>query len=1060
MKEKMLLFAAMIAAALLLAGCQDDISVPTDGSVSKVFTASIEQEFTKATLTSDFKTEWNAYDQIKINGVWYEATPLADATQATFTCLESDEAKAPYYATFPTDLQMGAGYLYFPSVQHFRGSFNTAMYAESNTTSLVFHNICGVLDFALKGTAKVRSIEVQANEPICGRSEMLDPVTVNLTGNGTKVTLECDWDIEMKEDEPTHFYIYLPPGNYSKGLKVSVFDSDGNVFIQTTTKDITIERNNLYRFDWAPKFERVVPLIPISELVIQPGEGGRFDVEYSSAASLSVQTSEDWLRYEGQGDGFLKFSTDYNYCPERKATVTLTDQATKAAPVSFEVIQDESNFRKGLMMIYNAMGKGANWDYSASGGIYAEGLRRWGTDAPFNTWQGVEGLPAFFRIYFVKERGHNLEGELPDCFDLFGDELYEFQLTEQDGITGTLPPSFASLTRLQGLLCMGSSMTSLPDLFADMKDLRTVSFCHNFSMTGPLPEHLAQNDDMDQLWLNANDFTGDVPESYLKHASKKHARSEEMLLNLRGNRLSGKYPDFGEDNFRNSLNFVQQKGYGFDMTGRPMKAFNLSITPKDVITGKDVIVTDVAKANKYTVVIHWTTWCPFAVTLMPRLSKLYDKYHKDGLEVIAFATMMGQDGPDRLTTIREKGYDKWINLDSDNMVYAHDESLYYNQFSPFATVIDQDNNVVFSCVGNGAGVIDPVEHRFGYAASVDLIPFLESVFGPADEEVYSSTDYSQDGKVTTIQTATVGNGINVVFMGDGYSDREMNDEVYGKAMRAAADEFFAIEPYKSFKNRFNVYYVNVVSKNEKCGDGYETALGTTFGSGTHVEGNLDKCYEYALKVPGITSRNNLLVPVMVKTSRHAGTAHMSESTQSSVAFFANGDNDPELFGSTLRHEAGGHGFGFLDDEYVTSYSEIPQDRKNSRISMWQQYGWFANVDFTNDPTQIKWAKFLTDDRYKNDVGIYQGGSTYGYGVYKPTENSMMNENMEYFNAPSREAIYKRIVTLSGEGYTYDKFLEYDAVNRTPGAVGVIRAPQKAHARGDGWQPGAPPVIHP
>ena len=184
---------------------------------------------------------------------------------------------------------------------------------------------------------------------------------------------------------------------------------------------------------------------------------------------------------------------------------------------------------------------------------------------------------------------------------------------------------------------------------------------------------------------------------------------------------------------------------------------------------------------------------------------------------------------------------------------------------------------------------------------------------------------------------------------------------------------------------------------------------------------------------------------------------MSESTQSSVAFFANGDNDPELFGSTLRHEAGGHGFGFLDDEYVTSYSEIPLDRKNSRIELWQKYGWWANVDFTNDPTQVKWAKYLTDDRYKNDVGIYQGGSTYGYGVYKPTENSMMNENMEYFNAPSREAIYKRIVTLSGEGYTYDKFLEYDAVNRTAAtrSVGAAKAP----ARRD-WQPGAPPVIHP
>ena len=42
---------------------------------------------------------------------------------------------------------------------------------------------------------------------------------------------------------------------------------------------------------------------------------------------------------------------------------------------------------------------------------------------------------------------------------------------------------------------------------------------------------------------------------------------------------------------------------------------------------------------------------------------------------------------------------------------------------------------------------------------------------------------------------------------------------------------------------------------------------------------------------------------------------------------------------------------------------------------------------------------------------------------------MMNQNVEYFNAPSRWAIYQRILKLSGETPSFDKFLEYDAVNR-------------------------------
>ena len=87
------------------------------------------------------------------------------------------------------------------------------------------------------------------------------------------------------------------------------------------------------------------------------------------------------------------------------------------------------------------------------------------------------------------------------------------------------------------------------------------------------------------------------------------------------------------------------------------------------------------------------------------------------------------------------------------------------------------------------------------------------------------------------------------------------------------------------------------------------------------------------------------------------------------------------------------------------------------------------MDFTDDPSKIKWSAFLTDSRYKDEVGIFEGGALYTTGAYRPSENSMMNMNFEYFNAPSRWAIYKRIMELSGESASFEKFLQYDAVNR-------------------------------
>ena len=52
---------------------------------------------------------------------------------------------------------------------------------------------------------------------------------------------------------------------------------------------------------------------------------------------------------------------------------------------------------------------------------------------------------------------------------------------------------------------------------------------------------------------------------------------------------------------------------------------------------------------------------------------------------------------------------------------------------------------------------------------------------------------------------------------------------------------------------------------------------------------------------------------------------------------------------------------------------------------------------------------------------------------------MMNEDAEYFNAPSRWAIYQRIMKLSGEECSFEKFLEYDKVNRGAAKASAAKA---------------------
>lgn len=343
-------------------------------------------------------------------------------------------------------------------------------------------------------------------------------------------------------------------------------------------------------------------------------------------------------------------------------------------------------------------------------------------------------------------------------------------------------------------------------------------------------------------------------------------------------------------------------------------------------------------------------------------------------------------------------------------------------------------------VGNIANIIA--------GGSVSLVP-------------YESTDYSRDGEVRTIRTASVGDGINVVIMGDAFSDREIASGVYDRYMDQACEALFSEEPYRTYQDRFNVYAVTAVSKNnvyeplvEGAGD---TVFGMyfTYGTETSCGGANDKVFEYAMKCPGIDENNinEALCIVVGNTPFHAGTCHMY-ADGSAVAYQGVENYDSEDFFGTLRHEAGGHGFAKLKDEYERSTGTIPSSEAAEIADQYAQYGWGANIDVTDDPSEIRWSHFLSDDRYSGLVGIYEGAALYAKGAYRPSENSIMRDNTGGYNAPSREAIFKRIMELSGEEYTWEKFVEYDAVNRGSAAK---PASYRRRTVSSDFVPGAPPV---
>ena len=161
----------------------------------------------------------------------------------------------------------------------------------------------------------------------------------------------------------------------------------------------------------------------------------------------------------------------------------------------------------------------------------------------------------------------------------------------------------------------------------------------------------------------------------------------------------------------------------------------------------------------------------------------------------------------------------------------------------------------------------------------------------------------------------------------------------------------------------------------------------------------------------------------------------------------------DSFEAVVSHEGGGHGFGRLLDEYRYTQSELPSDIK-SQIKSWRSrdpyYGY--NIDITGDRSQVHWAHYFDRPGYEA-VDMFEGACLYYYGAWRPEYISCMEDNRPYYNAPSREAIVRRIMKSSGKTFNMDDFIAKDIVRATG------QAPEtRSDYVSEQFVPLAPPIL--
>ena len=249
MKKSLLFIAVATATVFSMTSCQKE-EVANQG-----FTARIEISTPGAkTILAGTHIHWDygndqviIYDENNTSGVFTAQTHSTYSDDATCANLVNTDVtlseEGGYKAIYPASIAVSNNTITLPQIQNSsNGELSEyPMYAESDTKSLQFKNLCSVLKLSLqKDDESVSKIQIVTDKLTTGTFQINynsgnPTITPSSTvQNHTAVTtLQLGSNVSI--DEEHDFYIYLPANSYNY-MQVKVYNADGLMFFKTWQK--------------------------------------------------------------------------------------------------------------------------------------------------------------------------------------------------------------------------------------------------------------------------------------------------------------------------------------------------------------------------------------------------------------------------------------------------------------------------------------------------------------------------------------------------------------------------------------------------------------------------------------------------------------------------------------------------------------------------------------------------------------------------------------------------------------------------------------------------------
>ncbi|MFK7759096.1 MAG: M64 family metallopeptidase [Phycisphaerales bacterium] len=244
----------------------------------------------------------------------------------------------------------------------------------------------------------------------------------------------------------------------------------------------------------------------------------------------------------------------------------------------------------------------------------------------------------------------------------------------------------------------------------------------------------------------------------------------------------------------------------------------------------------------------------------------------------------------------------------------------------------------------------------------------------------------------------VDNRVDLVFVGDGYTASEQAQ--FQTDVDGIVDSLYQYEPFTSYQSYFRVTAVEVIS-NESGVDNdpsqgimRDTALDMTYWC-SNIERllcvSVGKAYTAAAAAPDIDQ-----VVAVSNSSKYGGAGYPSNNLGTSA-----GQNGAAA--DIAIHELG-HSLGDLADEYTYGG---PTTYTGGELTP-------VDVSIYNRQEQIdqerKWHYWMDANLsgFDGPVSAFEGGNYSEFGVYRPSNNSMMRSLGRPFNLVSAERLIRQI----------------------------------------------------